>query len=233
MQLTKSYKLKNPYRLDQDIKQEVLISDEDLQLDYTNSPWVAVDTEYLSFNPLQDKLCVIQIASKENVDAETLRVEVLYVYGKQPTQKMIDLMTNENIEKLFHVFSADMPRVSNFIGQDIKGKIFDTKVAAKIAWTNTSKHGMKEIIKMFVDPNFAQMDNENGLNDWEIGPENWSNDQVFYMMQDVVYLDILKKRILQMAERRGTIGLIDETMKVLPTIAKLYKSGFDEKVFGY
>lgn len=227
----KSFKIKNPYRLDQEIKQEVSIS-EDIVYDYTTSPWISVDTEYLSFNHLQDKLCVIQIASKEKAESETQRVELIYVYEKQPTPKLIDLFQNRNIEKLFHVFSADMPRIEKFIGVEIMGKIFDTKVAARIAWTNSQEHGMNKLIKMFINPFHTQQNGEE-LDDWEIGPENWSNEQIFYMMQDVVYLDALRQRILQMAERRGTTDLILQAMTAIPTITQLYKKGYTERIFGY
>lgn len=227
-----SFKMRNPYRADQTIKQAVSVS-RDLVLDYSNSPWINVDTEYLSFNPLQDKLCVIQIGSKENAESEELRVELIYVYESEATEKMIALFQNENIEKLFHVFSSDMPRIESYLGTRILGKIFDTKVAAKIAWTNTQDHGMKSLIRMFADPDFSQSENDKGLNDWEVGPENWSNEQVFYMMQDVVYLDVLRERILTMAERRGSKDLVLETMSLLPTISELYRRGYNEKVLAY
>jgi ribonuclease D len=234
MNQIKSFKIKNPYRPDQQITQEVSISD-DLVYDYSNTPWVAVDTEYLSFNPKLDKLCVIQVASKETAESENLKVEILYVYDmKKPGEKLLEVMANENIEKIFHVFSSDMPRIEEFIGTGIKGKIFDTKVAAKIAWTNSKDHGMTKLVKMFADPNFEQVDNEKGgLNDWEVGPDNWTNEQVYYMAQDVVYLDVLRERILTMAERRGLKDLVLETMNVLPTISTLYSRGLDEKVLGY
>ncbi|MBD3362680.1 hypothetical protein GF362_03090 [Candidatus Dojkabacteria bacterium] len=232
MQDLRSYKIKNPYRADQEIKQEVSIS-QNLVYDYSDTPWISVDTEYLSFNPLQDKLCVIQIASKENVEAENLRVEVIYVFDQEPTDELIKLFTNKKIEKIFHVFSADVPRIENYLGTKIKGSIFDTKVAAKIAWTNTQNHGMKSLIRMFADPDFHQLDSDNGLNDWEIGPENWSNDQIYYMMQDVIYLDVLRNRILDMAERRGVKELVLETMKTIPVLVQLYRNGYTENVLSY
>lgn len=232
MQITKTFHLKNPYRADQKIKQEVIIS-EDLIYDYSNSPWVAVDTEYLSFNPLQDKLCVIQVGSKENSDSESLRVELVWVFEKDVPVKLKSVLTNPNIEKLFHVFSSDVPRVEKFLSEKIQGSIFDTKLAAKIAWTNTQDHGMKSLIRMFVDPDFTQSDNEKGLNDWEVGPENWTDEQIFYMMQDVVYLDVLRLRILEMARRRGTEDLVLKAMEAIPVIAELYSRGYSESVFGY
>jgi ribonuclease D len=226
--ITKSFKVKNPYRADQEIRQEVSIS-EDLFYDYTNVEWVAIDTEYLSLDINKDKLCVIQIASK--VDGQ-LQVEIIYVFDKEPTQRLIDLLTNSNIEKLFHVFSSDMPRLEKFIGKKIEGKIFDTKVAGKIAWTNTQSHSLKNLIKMFADPNYDQKDNVL-LGDWEVGPENWTNDQVYYMMQDVLYLDVLRERILEMARRRGVEDLVLESMKTLPLISNLYLRGYSENVFAY
>jgi ribonuclease D len=228
---TRAYKIKNPYRIDQQTRHEVLISDT-LSHDYSNVSWVSLDTEYLSFNPLQDKLCTIQVASKDPNSGE-LRSEIVYVYEKEICNPLKELLTNPNIEKIFHVFSSDVPRIENYIQEKIQGEIFDTKVAARIAWTNTQDHGMKNLIKMFVDPSFNQVDCEKGLNDWEIGPENWSDEQILYMIQDVIYLDVLKSRILEMAKRRGTKSLILDTMKILPQIAELYKKGYSESVLGY
>jgi ribonuclease D len=232
MSQLKAYKLKNPYRLDQEIKQTVHISSDDLVLDYSNSPWVAMDTEYLSFNRLQDRLCTIQIASKAEPTADEIRVEILYVFKSQAGEKLKALLQNEKIEKLFHVFSSDMPRIEDYAKVRIKGKIFDTKVAAKITWTNTQNHGMKNLLKMYVNPTFEQKDTEL-LADWEVGPEKWSDDQVYYMMQDVIYLDVLRHRILEMAGRRDKLIIIDEVMGILPTISELYRKGYSESVLAY
>ncbi len=229
MQIEKTFKIKNPYRSDQELRQVVSVSD-DLVYEYSNCEWIGVDTEYLSFDLYKDKLCVIQISSKDEMG--NLRIEEIYTFEKEPTQKIIDLFTNPNIEKIFHVFSSDIPRIEKYIKQSIQGKIFDTKVAAKIAWTNTQNYSMKMLIKMFVDPDYSQEDTEL-LGDWEVGPENWSNSQVYYMMQDVLYLDVLRERILAMADRRGKHELVKETMKILPQIAKLFASGYDEKVLTY
>lgn len=232
MEQVRAYKIKNPYRYDQDIKQTVHISGPDLALDYSNSPWVALDTEYLSFNRLQDKLCTIQIASKAEPTSEEIRVEILYVYNSQAGDKLKALLQNPKIEKIFHVFTSDMPRIEDFIGARIQGKIFDTKVAAKITWTNTQNHGMKHLLKMYVNPMFEQKDTEL-LADWEVGPENWSDDQVYYMMQDVIYLDVLRNRILEMAGRRDKLAIIEEVMNILPTISELYRRGYSESVLSY
>ncbi|MBP9759204.1 hypothetical protein KBD45_05910 [Candidatus Dojkabacteria bacterium] len=226
------FKLKNPYRLDQEIKQTVHISGSDCILDYSKSPWVAMDTEYLSFNTLLDKLCTIQIASKAEPDSDEIRVEILFVYDEQPGEKLKELLNNENIEKIFHVFSSDMPRIENFAQTRIKGKIFDTKVAAKIAWTNSQSHGMKRLLKMFIDPNFEQKETEL-MADFEIGPDNWSDNQIYYMMQDVLYLDALKQKIMKMADRRGKLELVKEVMTMLPVVSELYKKGYSESVLGY
>ncbi|MCA9385188.1 hypothetical protein KC717_00910 [Candidatus Dojkabacteria bacterium] len=230
--MRKTFKVKNPYRLDQDIQQDVHIGT-DLTLDYSNSPWVALDTEYLSFNPLQDQLCVIQICSKESEESDSLRVEILYVFDNPETPNLNAVLENESIEKIFHVYTADMHRIELDRDVTINGAVFDTKVAARIAWTNTRDHGMKSLIRMFVDPNFDQKDTEKGLGDWEVGPEQWTNEQVYYMMQDVLYLDALRHRILEMAERRGSEVLIHQTMEILPRISDLYKFGFSESILGY
>lgn len=232
MQDIKVFKLKNPYRLDQEIRQTVNLSGSEPILDYSNSPWISLDTEYLSFNSLQDKLCTIQIASKADADSEELRVEILYVYNSEGGDKLRAILSDEKIEKIFHVYSSDMPRIENYAGVRIRGKIFDTKVAAKIAWTNTQNHGMKQLLRMFIDPNFEQKDTET-LSDFEIGPEYWSDAHIYYMMQDVLYLDALKQRIMQMAERRNKISLINEVMTALPAISELYKNGYSDAVLGY
>jgi len=226
--ITKSFKIKNPYRADQEIRQEVNISD-DLVYDYDGVEWMAVDTEYLSLDMYRDQLCVVQVGSMKD---GVLRVEILPVYNKTAGEKLISVLINPDIEKLFHVYSSDVPRLEKFIGQRLGGKFFDTKVAARITWTNTQNHGMKSLLKMFVDPNFDQRDNIY-LGDWEIAPEEWSNDQVYYMMQDVLYLDALRKNILKMANRRGKKELVEEIMTTLPALSQLYLAGYKESVLGY
>jgi len=235
---TRKFKLKNPYKPDEDIVQEVVIGREPFY-NYEDSAWVSIDTEFLSLQLPYDQLCTIQIASPDPEDPGYMRVEIIWVWESLKTatiqvlQKfLVGLLTRKDIEIIMHVCSADLPRIEKLAFLEYKGKLFDTKVAAKIVMTNTNDHSMENIINSLIKPNFSK-DKSRTSAQWDLAPEYWEDKMIEYAMNDVIYLHPAKLALERIAQRRGTGEILSDVMSIMPTIAHLHTRGYDESVLHY
>lgn len=221
-----NFKLNNPYNIEQKINLDINVSDK-LEYDYSNCTWISIDTEFLSFNPLLDELCVIQIAS---VIENKPRVEVIYVYKKEVDIKLKELFTNKSIMKIFHRSNADAPRIEKYIGARIEGGIWDTYIGGKIAITNSQDHSMEFLIQYLIDPTFVKKKDVTSA-EWDRDPREWEEQQFIYAALDVIYLHPLMEKIRAVADRRGKKELLEEVMTILPTISELTKQGYNNNMF--
>lgn len=206
---------------------EVLVGN-DIQLDYNNVEWISVDTEFLSLNQLQDQLCVIQIGSF--VQGQ-YRVEILNVFNKKVEAKILELMLNEKIGKIFHYAKADVPRIEKFINNKLKGKIFDTYIAAKIILTNLADYSLEGLIQYLVDPKF-QKNKKLSESEWDLPFEMWEENQIIYAANDVLYLESIMNKIEIIAKRRNREIILNDVMEVTPKILELSNQGYEiAKIF--
>lgn len=226
-------KLRNPYKPDEVLQQAILLSGE-LQYDYSQSEWIAVDAEFLGLHSYRDSLCCIQIASMDPEDDTRQRVEIVYVYGNEQNvnqnQRLRELFTSD-ILKIFHVFSSDIVMISRFLGVNLAGPFFDTKVAAKIAWTNSNKASKTEIIKNFIDPKYQGLELGSAL--WEKPIDKWTEKMISYSAEDVLYLNAMKTRLTEIAKNRGRKEILDSSMKAIEKLVPLYVGGFNVDVFKF
>ncbi len=229
MQRNHSFKLKNPYKPDEKITQEVSISNK-LQYDYSKSKWISVDAEFLGLNMCRDALCTIQIASSDLNDDLKQRVEIIYVYNQKIDPKLKKLLES-NILKIFHVFSLDIPMLNKYLDIEIKGPVFDTKVAAKIVWTNCQLTNKTSLIKNFADPDFMNLE-ESGAK-WELEPEHWSNKMIEYASLDVLYLNSIRLKLEEMAKRRNRVEVLHKALEALPILGAVYEQGYDLSVYDF
>lgn len=237
MKIIKNYKLRNPLKPDEFVKQQVLVGNKP-QYDYKNCDWVAIDTEFLSLDIHQDQLCVIQIASPDPELQGAQRVEVVWTFGAtqeeiESTRDLISqFLTNDDLRLIVHLATADLVRLTKFTNSPVKARIFDTKVSSKIVLTNTNQHGLSSLIQNLVDPHFNK-DKAQTSSQWDLSPLYWTDAMVEYAALDVYYLFGLMSQLQKIAERRGTIHLVQKANKILPEICDLVSSGYNVNVLTY
>lgn len=224
-----TFKLNNPYKPDEKITQEVVVSNK-LQYDYSSSDWIAIDAEFLGLNLSRDALCTIQISSPDPEDELLQRVEIIYVYKQEIDQNLKELLTSDKL-KIFHVYSSDIPMLNQYLDLEVTGPIFDTKVAAKIVWTNSQNTSKTSLIKNFGDPTYQKMEEGNSL--WEMHPDKWPSKMIEYASLDVLYLNSIRQKLNQIAEMRGRRDLLDEAMSLLPKLGKLHQHGYDLSIYRF
>ncbi len=221
------------------LTQEAVFTEE-LTFDYSKIPWIAVDTEYLSFDLNQDRLCAIQLASPKEGAENELNIEVVWVWNslnpKSEAQNVVKeqltrILARTDVELIMHVASADLPRLQIAAGVEFKGSVFDTKVASRILFSNSHEHGLVYLIQTLLDPKYNE--EKQNYTQLDLAPNQWDDKLVQYTVKDVFYLHALRERLLEVAKRRGQVSLIKHAMKTLPHLASLYQAGYTEKVLSY
>ena len=114
---------------------------------------VAIDTETMGLNPIRDRLCLVQL-SRGDGDAHLVKI----ANPKKPCPNLKALLTNTNVTKLFHFARFDIASLSQSI-TEVKGPIYCTKIASKLARTYTDRHGLKDLCRELLQIDISNTSN--------------------------------------------------------------------------
>ncbi len=159
---------------------------------------VAIDTEAMGLDPARDRLCLIQI-----YDGETDCHMVQFENSNTSSPNLNKLLTDENIQKIFHYARFDMATLKHALKIDVKN-VYCTKIASKIARTYTSNHGLKDLCKELLG---VEISKKQQSSDW--GSSSLSKEQIAYAANDVVYLHQIKYKLDEMLARENRQLLVD------------------------
>tara|TARA_Y100001960_G_C14770259_1_gene879501 strand:- start:85 stop:729 length:645 start_codon:yes stop_codon:yes gene_type:complete len=179
---------------------------------------IAIDTEAMGLNIINDRLCLVQI-SDENKN--TYVVQFTKDCYKAPNLEKI--LKNQNILKIFHYARFDIAIIKKALGVMCK-PIYCTKIASKLARTFTDRHGLKDLCKDFLK---VDLNKQNQTSDW--GNENLTESQLEYAANDVIYLHEIKNKLDKMIEREGKMHIAKACFEYLPTRAEFDLLGWQDK----
>jgi len=184
---------------------------------------VAIDTEATGLQiPERDKLSLIQLCDSAGE-----------VYVIQPDRKtyrapnLVSLLENEKILKIGHFLRFDKSALEFFLKCKVKN-IFDTKIASKVVRTYTDQHGLKNLVYEFCNKN---LDKRASSSDWNKNINEFSNKQLEYAANDVIFLHKIKEELEKMLVRQNRMDLYKSCITFLDTRIKLDQSGFKFDVF--
>ncbi len=167
-----------------------------------NSDFVTVDTEFMRERTFWPKLCVIQLAGDDEaaaVDALAEGVDLSPVF---------DLMTNENVLKVFHAARQDL-EIFLHIMDRLPEPVFDTQIAAMVCGFGDSA-GYETLVKKLVG---AQVDKSSRFTDWSARP--LSEKQISYALADVTHLRIVYAKLLKKLSHNGRANWLEEEIEIL------------------
>lgn len=146
------------------------------------SEYITVDTEFLRTKTYYSKLCLIQVANEEEYHAidplaPGINLDPFY-----------DLMTNENILKVFHASRQDIEIFVNEKGV-VPKPLFDSQVAAMVCGYGDSIGYEKLVLSMAG----ATLDKSTRITDWSRRP--LTQRQIDYALGDVTHLRIIYKKL--------------------------------------
>ena len=185
-------------------------------LDLGNS--IAVDTETMGLNINNDRLCLIQISSK-NGECHIIKFEK----KKNNAPNLKKILENNLILKIFHFARFDVAVIKKYLKIDCT-PIYCTKIASKIARTFTDRHGLKDLCKNLLN---IDINKQNQTSDW--GNKELTKHQINYAANDVLYLHEIKNKLNNILQREGKKYLADACFKFLPTRAEFDLIGWQEK----
>jgi ribonuclease D len=176
--------------------------------------FVTVDTEFMRETTYYPKLCLIQIASEDEVAlidplASGLSLDAFFA-----------LMRNEAVIKVFHAARQDIETFWN-LAETIPAPLFDTQVAAMVCGFG-DQVGYEAIASSLAG---AKIDKSSRFTDWSKRP--LSEAQLDYAAADVTHLRVVYQKLQARLEKGGRTGWVTEEMAIL-TDPATYKADPDK-----
>ncbi|MGJ3265406.1 MAG: ribonuclease D [Salinarimonas sp.] len=166
------------------------------------SPFVTVDTEFMRETTYYPKLCLIQMASRE----EAILVDPLA--PGLDLSPFLSLMANESVVKVFHSARQDLEIVW-ILGRLIPAPLFDTQVAAMVCGYGDSV----SYEQLANDLAKARIDKSSRFTDWSRRP--LSEAQLAYALSDVTHLVAVYDALEAKLAETGRRSWLEEEMAVL------------------
>lgn len=156
----------------------------------SKSDYVTVDTEFLRDKTYYSKLCLIQIAD----DNEYHAIDTLA--GGLDLAPFYDLMTNENVVKVFHAAKQD---IEIFVNQAnvVPKPLFDSQIAAMVCGFGDSI-GYEKLVMALCN---KTLDKSTRFTDWSRRP--LTQRQIDYALGDVTHLRTIYKKLKEKLEQSG------------------------------
>lgn len=172
---------------------------------------VAVDTETMGLSLKRDRLCLVQLCSKDG-DVHMVQIQ------KGQQDKAVNLrrlLIDDSVLKIFHFARFDVSMLNYTFGIHVS-PVYCTKIASKLVRTYTDKHGLKNLCKELLG---VELSKQEQSSDW--GHSDLTKEQLTYAANDVLYLHDLKKRLDTMLKREGKFELAQKCFDALHLISEL------------
>jgi len=190
---------------------------EDLNLGNT----IAVDGEFMGLNFNRDPLCLLQI-STGNMDAHIVQLN-RETYN---APNLIRLLNNKNITKIFHYARADLTFIKYYLKIEVSN-IQDTKIKSRLARSYSDKHGLKDLIKEFINIDISKQ-----LQSSDFGGK-LTTAQLKYCANDVVYLHKINEELNKILVREKRMKLYEDCIKFINTRVNLDLASFKDDIWSH
>ena len=184
-----------------DIKLHINDLPENLKL----GPIVACDSEFTGLTPGKDKLCLIQMCSKESKEVHIVQLD-RETY-KSPNLNKI--LLDSNTKKIFHYARKDLEMIKYYLKIDVQN-VECSKLQSKIARGYSDQHSYKALVKEFIGIDISK---QKQSSDW--GKKNLDKEQLKYSATDVVHLHKIYEELNKILVREKRIDLYKEAIKYL------------------
>lgn len=157
-----------------------------------SSSVLAIDTEFLREKTYYAKLCLIQMATEDEVAiADPFAVDDL--------KALVPLLEDDNVVKLFHAGGQDLEIIYRETGV-LPTPLFDTQVAAALLG-HTMQVGYAVLVHSLCGVSLKKTDS---FTDWSRRP--LSESQLEYAADDVIYLPEMYRIMRDRLETKGRLG---------------------------
>ena len=200
---------------------DIKLHKDDLPEDLNLGNTIAVDGEFMGLNFNRDPLCLLQISSG-NMDAHI--VQLNRETYKNP--KLAQLLTDINIKKIFHYARKDLEMIKYYLKIELSN-IEDTKIKSKLARSYSDKHGLKDLIKEFINIDVSKQ-----LQSSDFGGK-LTPAQLKYCANDVVYLHKINEELNKILIREKRMKLYEDCIKFINTRVNLDLASFKDDIWSH
>ena len=200
---------------------DIKLHKDDLPEDLNLGNTIAIDGEFMGLNVNRDPLCLLQISSG-NMDAHI--VQLNRETYKAPN--LVKLLQNKNITKIFHYARADLTFIKHYLKIEV-ANIQDTKIQSKLARSYSDKHGLKDLIKEFINIDISKQ-----LQSSDFGGE-LTPAQLKYCANDVIYLHKINEELNKILVREKRMKLYEDCIKFINTRVNLDLSSFKDDIWSH
>ncbi len=200
---------------------DIKLHKDDLPEDLNLGNTIAVDGEFMGLNFSRDPLCLLQISSG-NMDAHI--VQLNRETYKAPN--LIKLLNNKNVTKIFHYARADLTFIKHYLKIEISN-IQDTKIKSRLARSYSDKHGLKDLIKEFINIDVSKQ-----LQSSDFGG-NLTPAQLKYCANDVIYLHRINEELNKILIREKRMKLYEDCIKFINTRVNLDLASFKDDIWSH
>ena len=192
---------------------------DEIRLDDKKS--LAIDSEFSGLNVNRDKLYLVQISSGNN-DAHIIQLN----RENYDAPNLKKLLTNKNINKIFHYARADMAFIKRYLNVNVEN-IDCTKVMSKLARGYSDRHGLKDLAKEFLGIELSKQSQSSDFG----GKLN--EKQLRYCANDVIYLHKIYSSLKEILVREDRFELYKKTIKYIDTRVELDLNSFVEDIWSH
>jgi Ribonuclease D len=190
---------------------------EDLDLGNT----IAIDGEFMGLNVRRDPLCVLQISSG-NMDAHIIQLD----RKSYNAPNLIKLLSDKKIKKIFHYARADLAFIKYYLKVEVSN-IEDTKIQSKLARSYSDKHGLKDLIKEFLNIDISKQYQSSDFGG-DLSPA-----QIKYCANDVIYLHKINSKLNDILLREKRLDLYKNCLSFVNTRVDLDLASFKDDIWAH
>ncbi|MEJ0061733.1 MAG: ribonuclease D [Alphaproteobacteria bacterium] len=159
------------------------------------SPYIAVDTEFMRERTYWPRLCLVQVAGPD-LDDPAQAAAIDPMADGIDLAPLLELLNNPGIIKVFHAARQDVEIFYN-LTQRVPEPLFDTQIAAMVCGFGDSASYETLCAKLAG----AQIDKSSRFTDWSLRP--LTEKQVVYALGDVTHLRVVYKKLLEQIAATG------------------------------
>jgi len=200
---------------------DIKLHKDDLPEDLNLGNTIAIDGEFMGLNVNRDPLCLLQISSG-NMDAHI--VQLNRETYKAPN--LAKLLQNKNITKIFHYARADLTFIKYYLKIEVLN-IQDTKIQSKLARSYSDKHGLKDLIKEFINIDVSKQ-----LQSSDFGGK-LTPAQLKYCANDVIYLHKINEELNKILVREKRMKLYEDCIRFINTRVNLDLASFKDDIWSH
>ena len=200
---------------------DIKLHKDDLPEDLNLGNTIAIDGEFMGLNVNRDPLCLLQISSG-NMDAHI--VQLNRETYKAPN--LIKLLNDKNIRKIFHYARSDLTFIKHYLKIEVSN-IEDTKIKSRLARSYSDKHGLKDLIKEFINIDISKQ-----LQSSDFGGK-LTPAQLKYCANDVVYLHKINEELNKILIREKRMKLYEDCIKFINTRVNLDLASFKDDIWSH